>query len=198
MAASKRTRPISAARNRARRSESAIENLFGRILPESLREAARLYGKQARKAETTNCPVEAAICRHLAVRLSTTVSSREELSQLFSEWRVLSSWLPISERLRKATRMERKGHHITFIRSHRLDRKNEEMLIQLATQRPGRTPEGREVAVRAMELHMSGQKWSEIEGQLLPHRLGVANPGRSINREVQFLKKELKRYAVVI
>jgi len=170
MAASKQTRTRTRARNHVRRSESGIENLWSRVLPNSQKEAVEQYRKQTSKAVINNHPVEAAICRHLADRLKTPVSSCDELTQLLLECKELSSWLPISDRQRELSRMERKGLSVTLVRGLRVDKDNEEWLIQLATQKPGRSPEGREVAVRAMEMRMRGQSWSQIEGQLLPHR----------------------------
>ena len=94
--------------------------------------------------------------------------------------------------------VERKGSQVSSIRRLKLDTKNERLLIELATQKPGRRPEGREVAVRAFELNLSGRKWDQIEGQLLPHRLTARNKGRSIERQVQFLRAVLKRYSVPV
>jgi hypothetical protein len=173
------------------------ENLL-QVLEKGLRDAAEEYRIAAGKAVENHRPVEAAICDHLAIRLNKPLASLEAVSEALSEFRELASWLPVTERLRKLSRTERKGFHIHRIRKLNLKTGDENSLIELATQRRGRPPDGREVAVRALEMHMAGQRWAEIEPQLLSHRRNVRNPGSSIRRQVQLLKSTLKRYAVHI
>ena len=52
--------------------------------------------------------------------------------------------------------------------------------------KPGRPPESRGMAIRALELQRTGLKWSEIETQLLPHRRRAQNLGQSLRRESSF------------
>jgi hypothetical protein len=167
-----------------------------RVLEKGCRDAAEEYRKAASKAVENQHPVEADIYCHLATRLSKPFASLEEVSDVLSEWRELGSWVPVPERLRKLSLKERKALLFHRIRRLKLKPEDEDRLIELATQQPGRPRDGREVAVRALELRMTGQKWEQIEPQLLPHRQDVANPGRSINRQVQFLNSVLKRYGV--
>lgn len=175
-----------------------IEESLFRYFEKGFQDAAEEYRKVASKTFENDHPVEVVIYYRLATRLSKPLASLEEVKEVLSEWRELSSWVPVPERLRKLSLKERKALLIHRIRRLKLKPEDEEPLIELATQRPGRPRDGREVAVRALELRMTGQKWEEIEPQLLPHRQHVANPGRSINRQVQFLNKVLKRYGVPV
>jgi hypothetical protein len=178
-------------------SGSAIEELFTRLLPNALEQAAEQYHDAAQRAEAKGCLVEASVLHHLATRLRAPRGSLKELAELLAEMSDLNSWLPVPANQRNCILIERRAAQIRLIRSLRLDRENENMLISLVTQKPGRPAEVRGVAVRAMELHERGQTWEQIERLLIPHRrCGVRNPGRSINREVQFLKQTLARYSV--
>ena len=179
-------------------SGCAIEELYSRLIPNALREAGEQYRNAARRAKVKGRLVEASVLDHLAARICTPRRSLAELVKLLAEIAELNSWLPIPASKRNLTLIERKGSQSRFIRGLRLDRENENMLISSVLQKPGRPAEARGVAVRAMELHRRGQTWAQIERLLLPHRSCVENPGRSINREVQFLKRVLARYSVSV
>jgi hypothetical protein len=172
-----------------------------RVVQRGLREAAKAYHKEASKARGNGQRVEAAILNHLGKLLSTAPGSLDEALALLSKWKeeaVLHPLLPVLEWLRNLSRIERKAAKIRFIRSLELSTHEENWLIGKATQTAGRPPDGREVAVRALELHLKGQTWAQIERQLLPHRRDVRNPGSSIRRQVQFLKATLRRRGVPI
>jgi hypothetical protein len=198
MAASKRNPMSPKGQARTQLPESVIADLIGSVFSIPFQEAAEEYRRQAAAALAENHPIEAAICHHLAARLCSRSRSIEELIQLLQEWKVLSSWLPVSDRIRTMTRLEKMASQVSFARSLSLNKTDEDQLMQLVMQKPGRPPEARLVAVRAMELHRDGKTWRQIERQLLPHRRSAKNPGRSINREVQFLKAALNRYNVTI
>lgn len=165
-------------------------------LEKQFRRAARAYGKAAGKALRNGYSGEAAILNHLVKRISEPLASLEGASATLTECRDLSIWLPVPEEVRRMSLVERKGSFIGRIRRLKLEAEHQYSLTRLATQRPGRPPEGREVAVRAWELRMAGVSWADIERKLLPHRQTVTNPGRTINRQVQFLMATLKRYHV--
>lgn len=154
------------------------------------------YRRSALRAAKRGHQVEAAILSHIADRFSAPGSTSEELEQFEREFLDLTSFLPIPKRQRDRGPLERKAGRIRFIRGQKLDRENEGSLIWLATQRPGRPVDTRAVAIRALEMHKSGQNWAQIEKRLLPQRRNSVNPGRSINREVQFLISALRRYSV--
>jgi hypothetical protein len=157
-----------------------------------LKKAAREFRRCALRARKANHLVEAAICARLASRFS----SLEEFVQNDAEIRELSAWLPMPAQHRRKTPLERKAWQVQFIRRLSLDQENESLLISSGTQRPGRFPGTRSVAVRALELHDAGRSWREIESRLLPHRRNAKNAGRSICRVVQFLRKVLRCYLV--
>jgi hypothetical protein len=163
-----------------------------REIETELRKAAREFYRNSLRAKRASHPIEAAIYSRLASRFT----SLGEFQQNQAEISELAAWLPLPAQHRSKTCLERKAWHVQFIRRLRLDGANESLLISSATQRPGRFPETRCVAVRALELHDTGRSWREIESSLLPHRRNARNPGRSICREVQFLKKVLARYQV--
>jgi hypothetical protein len=157
-----------------------------------LKNAAKEFRNNALRATSANHPIEAALNSRLACRFG----SLEEFVRNYDEINELKAWLPMPAQHRKASPSERNAYQIRFIRSLNLDSANRGSLISLATQQPGRFPETRGVAVRSEELHMTGRSWREIEKRLLPHLRNAKNPGRSICREVQFLRKVLKRYGV--
>ena len=159
-------------------------------------EAIEGYRRAAISATTKGRVVEAAILFHMAARLSAPGDTLEALARTLVEINELSLWLPIPSKHRNRFLAERKGWHVHFIRSLNASPANESLLISSATQTPGRPPETRGVAVRAMESRNKGQNWKQIEERLLPHRRGAKNLGRSINREVQLLKNVLDRYGV--
>jgi hypothetical protein len=158
-----------------------------------LKKAAKEFRRSALRARQAKHFVEAAIY----CRLASSCSSFEKFAQNIEEIRELSAWLPMPAQHRRKTALERKAWQVQFIRRFRLGQTNESSLISSATRRPGRFPETRSVAVRALELHDVGRSWREIESGLLPHRRNAMNPGRSICREVQFLREVLKRYRVL-
>lgn len=161
-----------------------------RKIETGLRKAGKEYHRNSLRAKRACHPIEAAI----SCRLASRFSSLKEFLQNETEIRELSAWLPMPQQNRRKTCLERKAWLVQSIRRLRLDQANESSLISLATERPGRFPETRGVAVRALELHIAGQSWREIESSLLQHRRNARNAGRSICREVQFLKKALERY----
>jgi hypothetical protein len=173
-----------------------IEEVVLRVLEIAFREAGKEYRQHAKAALVKGHPIEASIARHIAARLAMSLDSLDQVKSIFEEWRDLAIWFPIREEFNKPTNIERKAALIAAI--HSLKSGYDASLIKLVTQKPGRPSEGRLVAIRAMELHIGGQSWAEIERVLLPHRREVRNPGQNIRRQVQFLKNALKRYSVQV
>ncbi len=160
------------------------------------KQAVEEYRRSALRAAKQGHRVEAAILSHIADRFSSPGSTPEEIEQFEREFLDLNSFLPIPKKQRDRSQLERKAGRIRFIRGRKLDAANENLLISLATQSPGRPVETRAVAIRALEMHKAGRDWAQIEKRLLPQRRKATNSGRSINREVQLLLSALKRYNV--
>lgn len=122
----------------------------------------------------------------------------EYLFQVLDEMKQISVWLPIADVWRNASPEELKANKIVLIQGMGLDQETKEAVYKLGIYKPGRPPETRAVALAALELRMQGRGWKEIEELLLPHRRGVKNPGESIRREVQLLRKNLRRLGILI
>lgn len=64
--------------------------------------------------------------------------------------------------------------------------------------RRGRPRSSRNVAVEALELHIRGESWREIELRLIPTRKGGSNVGEDVRRQAQFVKALLRRHGVTL
>jgi len=157
-----------------------------------LLEAVEAYRRAGAGASRQGHPLEAAMLAQMAIWLENPIS--RNLEALID----LSRWIPLPTELRNLTPLERKVHKIRFIKGLKLPTKLENSQIELATQKPGRNPEVRAVAVHALELHIQGRHWSQIETQLFPHRRNVENPGASLRRVVQRLKRTLEKHGIVV
>jgi hypothetical protein len=157
-----------------------------------LAEAAEECRREGASASRHGHPIKAVMLAHMAMWFENP--SSENWDALID----LSRWLPIPTRLRNLSPLERKVRKIRFIKSLKLPTKLEDSQIELATQQPGRDPEVRAIAVDALELHIQGRTWAQIEKGMFPHRRNVKNPGASLRRVVQRLKRTLEKYGIAL
>jgi hypothetical protein len=152
--------------------------------------AARLLRRRAREEVRTGHVVVAAILRGVADKL--TLPSSHALQSL-DEARELLAWIP-NDRTPIEESQYWAVETVTNLPVLRPSAKRD--LIGQVLSKAGRPSDTRRVAAYAMEMHLLGKSWSQIEKKLVSHRKNVSNSGMSVRREVQLLKTVLKRHNI--
>ncbi len=155
-----------------------------------LKAGSEVFLGESLRQEQQGHPIVALVLRYMAERLS-SASTLEQVVAALDHIVELTKWLPQEPQ----DHILRKARAIAAIAAQSLDAETRDQMMNLL-RKPGRPPESRGMAIRALELQRTGLKWSEIETQLLPHRRRAQNLGQSLRREVQLLKSTLRRYRV--
>jgi len=195
MAARKRTKsasPLALNRNSPLPANALVQACaaFG----SELQKLVEVYHAESERLRSQGHQEAAAIVEHLARRL-TAVTDFEDLLPALTEVAEIQKWLPLSDEWCAMPRELRTARLIVGIHQENFDTDSRENLLSVL-QRPGRPPETRAFAIPALELRREGLGWNEIEKRLLPHRRHAGNSGKSIYREVQFLRQTLRRYGL--
>lgn len=135
-------------------------------------------------------PVEAKILVAMAKELA---RAGPQLLQAVSSATKLLVWLPhgfAADQGRKLKAME------SVVRLPILDSASKVDIWNEVRTKPGRRPSSRKLAVPALEMFYLGKTWAEIERVLIPDRRNASNLGKSLKREVQFLKALLRKHDI--
>lgn len=191
MPAGKRNEPkkVTASSGHRPRPSAALLEAFGGFA-DGLRNLAEELALESKRQHEQDHPIAAAILDRIAHRLL-SCKRLEEIEWSLAEMVGLLRWFPSTA----LPRLEHKARLVVAVTQEDFQPETREDLLKLL-QKPGRPPDTRSVAVWALELRQKGHRWAEIEKRLLPHRRQVRNPGASIRREVQLLKRALQRYGI--
>jgi hypothetical protein len=151
---------------------------------------ARLCRKRAKIETRARHPVVAAILTVAADTLTlpgNPIKAVPDAIELFN-------WLPSTV---MSTQDRRAEAQVDVASYPVLDSRGKAWVSEQIRTKPGRPPATRGLAAEALEQHMRGKSWSQIERRLLPARRNVKNPGEDIRREAQLLRALLRRHGVL-
>ena len=152
---------------------------------------ARVCRQRARTEERGGHVIVAAILRGVADKL--TQPNPRPLRAL-NEAKELLAWIPSGP---SSPEESQYWAVETVTRMRALDPSTKRRLIGEMLSKPGRPSCTRRIAAHAMEMHLMGKSWSEIEKKFLAHRKNVSNPGASVRREAQLLRAVLRRQGIL-
>jgi hypothetical protein len=153
---------------------------------------ARLCRQRARTEDRGGHIIVAAILGGVADKLT---QPNPRPLQALNEARELLAWLPSDSDPSSAEESQYWAVE-DVTRLPVLDPSTKRSLIGEVLSKRGRPPDTRGIAAYALEMHILGKSWSQIERKLLPHRRDASNPGASIRREVQFLRVIFRRQGI--
>lgn len=158
--------------------------------------AIQILDEKAERALRKSHPVEAAVLKRISVLLGAPAKTMEEFSQNAELARKLMDWLPIADELKKLNGARKKAWKTLWIMKLKLKPTDQEQLIQQITERPGAPQTTRHFAICALELQLEGKPWHQVAKSLPCDWTMVENPGESIRRQVQFLRRVLQECGV--
>jgi hypothetical protein len=151
---------------------------------------ARLCRMRAQTEHHAGHVIVAAILRGIAKKITRPGAHP---FQALEEARELMGWIPSDP---SSTKDSQYWAVETVTRLPVLDPSTKRSLIGEVLSKRGRPPDTRGIAAYALEMHILGKSWSQIERKLLPHRRDASNPGASIRREVQLLRAIFRRQGI--